>query len=181
MSSKSKATASEEHSSKLYMEADRLIRERFPAEYDPFDPLPQFTVQSRPPFKWANVEKLEIKRREGHLKPRPGPRTHIDLLYPFIHWLERNGDLLRQKNILSEPIQIKDIEAGSHHGPVMVIGIITRLQTINENDDERQTKRGYAFSGPTTALTMWVRDDAGEIWCKIDRRDYQRLKTSYPS
>lgn len=181
MSSKSKATQIEERSAKLYLEASRLIARHFPPEFDDTQGPPHFTEQSRPPFRWENVEALETKRREGRLKIKQGPRTDIDILYPIIHWLERNATVLRHNNIISEPIPIKEIKAGSHHGPVMVIGMITRLQMIDENDQERQAKRGYAFSGPTKAITIWVRDDAAEIWCKIDRRNYQRLKASIPN
>ena len=57
----------------------------------------------------------------------------------------------------------------------MILCQIVRLHPLDENEPGRVAKRGYAVNGPTKSVNFFVRDDSGEIFCKISRFDYARL------
>jgi hypothetical protein len=60
-------------------------------------------------------------------------------------------------------------------GAVVIAGVVTRIAPRDANDLANVAKRGRKLFGPTMYLNIWMRDDFDEIYCKIDRFDFERL------
>jgi DNA polymerase III alpha subunit len=104
-------------------------------------------------------------------KKLDGAKTSIDSLTPI-------GDVidtfdLKANNIASTPVPCAKVPSGSND--VLVIAVVTRVSPGDENDPDKVSKRGRALSGPTKVINLFVRDDSGEIFCKIGRFDFQRF------
>src|ERR1019366_8751411 len=85
------------------------------------------------------------------------------------------GDLSASHNISSAPRPVKSVQAGAS-GEVMVLAVAARINPLDENVPLRIQKRGYKIErGPTMALNLFVSDDGDEIFCKVHRRDFDRL------
>jgi hypothetical protein len=53
---------------------------------------------------------------------------------------------------------------------------MTKVAPLNENEPARVARRrGKVYDGPIEALNMFIKDDTGEIFCKIDRFDFERI------
>jgi len=107
-------------------------------------------------------------------------KTEIDSLYPVGDAISRLHPDLSAINIVSEPIPINLIQPGEvdPQREVMVLCQLVKLHPLDENEPGRVAKRGYKVNGPTKSVNFFVRDDSGEIFCKISRFDYERL---YPT
>ena len=102
-------------------------------------------------------------------------KTEIDSLYPIAAMVKRLHPDLAAINIVSEPTPISKVQCGETHGPVVVIGIINRINLKNENSPEAIQQRGRPVQGPETALNMFVGDDHDEIFVKVDRYKFEDM------
>jgi DNA polymerase III alpha subunit len=132
-------------------------------------------------------------------------RTDLDSLYPIrdrVAFLRDDAakryEELRSKNeplteeedaemnncrligrIESEPLTIDEIiRRGNdlNDEEILFIGVISKVAPTNENGLTRVQKRGgRRVTGPEMALHSFFRDDTGEIFCKVERRDYERV------
>ena len=104
-------------------------------------------------------------------------KTEIDSLYPVGDAISRLHPDLRAIKIISKPIPINSIQPRKvdPRQEVMILCQLVRLHPLDENEPGRVAKRGYKVSGPTKSVNFFVRDDSGEIFCKIHRRDYELL------
>jgi hypothetical protein len=126
------------------------------------------------------VDEILLARKTG--KPlRPvlakmleNAKTELDSLYPIKDRINILHPDLTAIGIQSRVMSIKEVQCGIE-GPVVIAGVAVRIAPRDENDLQKVAKRGYKFSGPTTCLNMFVRDDSDEIFCKIDRYDFERL------
>jgi DNA polymerase III alpha subunit len=103
------------------------------------------------------------------------PKTKIDSLYPIrdrIAELYPNGELSRK--IVSRVSPVIECQPGVV-GDQVIIAVPTRLIPKDENEPVKVAKRGYALTGPTEALNMFVRDDSDEMFVKIGRYKYETL------
>jgi DNA polymerase III alpha subunit len=112
--------------------------------------------------------------REALAKRLKSARTDIDSLFPVRDAVKRLFPDLRDANIVSEPFPINIVQQGIS-GDVLIIGIPKKIAPRDENDSANVAKRGYEYKGPTWALNLFVYDDTDEIFCKIDRFNFDRL------
>jgi hypothetical protein len=69
---------------------------------------------------------------------------------------------------------IIDVQCG-WEGDVIITALAIRIVPRDENDAQNVQKRGRKVSGPTQSLSMFLRDDTDEIYCKIDRYLFEDL------
>ena len=74
--------------------------------------------------------------------------------------------------ITSTPSPISEIPLGEN---VTIIAKVMKISPLNENEPTRVSQRGKALTGPLDAVNFYVRDDTGEILCKIGRFKYPQL------
>jgi DNA polymerase III alpha subunit len=124
------------------------------------------------------MDEIITARREGRALPDNiikllrASKTDIDSLYPISDAI--NMIDLPAKGVSSIPTMVEDAQCGTR-GPIVIVGLITRVAPRDENDQQNVNKRGYALQGPHMALNMFLRDDTDEIFCKIDRFLYETL------
>jgi hypothetical protein len=126
------------------------------------------------------VAEILLSRKTGKpLRPAlqkklDNPKTPIDSLYPISDRIKKLHPDLTEVGIQSRVMSIKEIQCGII-GPVVIAAVATRIATRDENDLAKIAKRGRKLSGLTMCLNMHLRDDTDEIFCKIDRFDFDRL------
>lgn len=122
------------------------------------------------------ARKNGTKLRESVAKKLREADTDIDTLFPVTEAIKRID--LKSLKINSEPWPISDVQCGVK-GEFMVIAVASKIAPRDENDAQNVAKRkGKRYSGPTLALNMFVQDDSGEIFAKINRFDYEELGRS---
>ncbi len=114
--------------------------------------------------------------RPGLAKKLMNAKTTLDSLYPISDRIKELHPDLAAIGIKSRLTPINEVQCGIE-GPVVIAGVVMRIAPRDENDLQKVAKRGYKFSGPTTCLNMFVRDDTDEIFCKINRFNFERLAT----
>jgi len=129
----------------------------------------------------ATMNEILIARRTGQplsatlAKKLINAKTAIDSLYPVTDAVKRLHPDLQAIGIRSTPTPIKDVQMG-YLGDVMVIAVATKIAPKDENETINVVKRGgRLLEGPTAALNLFVRDDSDEIFCKVDRYDYEQM------
>jgi DNA polymerase III alpha subunit len=118
---------------------------------------------------------LDARRTGEPLRPSvrkklEKPRTKIDSLFPIRDAFEaRRASLIRRRIVSAPTGWIEELVGGDS---AVVYGLITKVSPVFENQPARIVKRGYALPEhePLDSVNFWVRDDTGEILCKIDRR-----------
>lgn len=148
------------------------------------------------------ARKTGKKLKVGLQKKLDDARTEIDSLYPIRdisskliseakarrEVLEARTDLtdaeveelkhcIKVSTIQSEPITIEEIYKNDlNDREVMIICIMTRMDQTNENALLRIQKRGgRRVTGPEESVQMFAKDDTGEMFCKINRYDFDRI------
>jgi hypothetical protein len=105
-------------------------------------------------------------------------KTNIDSLYPIQDEVKKRYPDLKatpKPNIQTRPTPIDRVFETKAGRDVVVIGVISRNSPLNENEPGRVAKRGYAVKGPTAALNFHLKDDTGDIFCKVSRFDFDIL------
>jgi DNA polymerase III alpha subunit len=131
----------------------------------------------------ATVIEIRNARAEGRaLKPGvvkrlARPVTAIDSLYPIADAVERlYPEGLESINIITKPTAISTVEPDGTNQTVLVIGIAERVVPRDENEAIKVAQRGGVVkTGQTASLNLFVRDDSGEVLCKIGYRNYDEL------
>jgi DNA-directed DNA polymerase III PolC len=113
----------------------------------------------------------------GIAKKLANAKTEIDSLYPVSDHIKILHPDLTEIGIRSPITPIKKVQCGIE-GPVVIAAVATRIAPRNANDLANVAKRGKKVSGPEMYLNMFLRDDSDEMYCKIDRYDYDRLAQS---
>jgi hypothetical protein len=124
--------------------------------------------------------KLIEKLKEG--------KTALDTLYPIADRVKHLHPDLTKINIVSKPTPIIKVQCdmvGPETGrygevEVMIIGVLNKIAPKDENEQVNIMKREAAgrkgvLSGPTAALNLFAEDDSDEIFCKIDRWNFERI------
>jgi hypothetical protein len=132
------------------------------------------------------VQEILAARRQGtSLKPRlvkllAKPTTKIDSLYPVKDTVAAFHPSLEAIGIVSKPRPIAMVEPNGTYQTVLVIGVAERVVPRDENEAIKVAQRGGVVkTGQTASLNLFVRDDTGEILCKIGFRDYDRLNGAH--
>lgn len=110
------------------------------------------------------------------MKLLTNPKTDIDNLWPIEHAIEREFGGLSNCGIVTPQTRIIDVERSSEDKSVLIVGVFSKIAPRDENEDVNVARRGgRKVTGPTQSLNLFMRDDTGEIFVKVDRFDYQRL------
>lgn len=160
------------------IDPERSAERWTPSEEDGILIGPLSTVKGIGPAKIQEI--LDARRRNTPLraalqKQLGNATTSIDSLFPIRDAIRKLHPDLTAINIVSEPLDINDVEPG-YRGEVLVMGVVNRVATKDENNDEAVQKRGYRL-GPMVdkSLNIFLADDSGEVLAKIDRRQWQAL------
>lgn len=121
-----------------------------------------------------SARKRGEKLRSTISKKLDNPKTPIDSLHPIWDAVKRLHPDLTKINIFSEPIPVLKVQPGIR-GDFLVFVVARRIAPRDENDAQNVQKRGYKLNGPTQALNMFVADDSDEIFCKINRYDFEKI------
>ena len=150
------------------------------------------------------ARKTKVALKPGLKRKLDEARTEIDSLYPIkdiskklieeakarLVILENKLDLSEDEKeemehchlvsrIESEPTTIQEINEEHNDKEVMIICILTRLEQVNENVPLKVQKRGgRVLTGPEESLQMFSKDDTGEMFCKVNRYDFDRVGVS---
>jgi DNA-directed DNA polymerase III PolC len=116
--------------------------------------------------------------------------TPIDTLFPIRDAIARLWPDITAPhpapNILSIITPLHDVQCGLE-GDVTVLVVMKKIAPRDENDaqnvvkrQQRAAERGRKntsgrLDGPTQALNMFIADDTDEIFCKIDRYNFEAL------
>lgn len=116
---------------------------------------------------------------EGLMKRLVHAKTPIDSLYPISDAIKQlYPDGLSAASIVTPPTPIEEVQAGVFDHDVVVVGMLMKLQPLDENELSRVAKRGHRVSGLSQSVNFWMRDDSaesGDLFCKLSRFDYPRL------
>jgi hypothetical protein len=125
-----------------------------------------------------------LSARETKIDIRPklrekfvNPRTSISSLFPVRDAVTRLWPDLTQAKIFTKPTPIYEVFETRAGLEAVVIGVLVRNHPLNENEPGRIARRGYAIPDgePLNALNLHLRDDTGDIFCKVSRHNYHRL------
>jgi len=126
---------------------------------------------------------LEILDCRSHGKPlKPSiakqlasAKTEIDTLYPIRAAINRLWPDLSKANVFTQPTDAISAQPGVN-GDIVVIGVLKRISVKNENDEANVIKRnGRKVYGPDKSLNLFLVDDTDEVFCKINRYDFERM------
>ena len=113
----------------------------------------------------------------GLAKKLENAKTKLDSLFPIsdrIKTLKPNLTFTwEDAGVPSPPIDIIDVQCGSRY--VFIAAVATRIAPRDDNDLANVKKRGYEVRGQSMALNMFFRDDSDEIFCRIDRFNYEEM------
>jgi DNA polymerase III alpha subunit len=121
---------------------------------------------------------LDARRAGEELRPALAKRlanaqTAIASLSPISDEVARLHPKLDRIGVITKNTPIGEIQGGTE---VLVLGVMTKVAPLNENEPARVARRrGKVYDGPIEALNMFIKDDTGEIFCKIDRFDFERI------
>jgi DNA polymerase III alpha subunit len=125
---------------------------------------------------------ITARKNDSALKPRivkllANPTTKIDSLYPIADMVAKRHPSLPAIGIVTTPTPIASIEPNGRYQTVLVIGVAERVVPRDENEAIKVAQRGgIVKEGQTASLNLFVRDDSGEILCKIGYRNYDEMK-----
>jgi hypothetical protein len=129
-----------------------------------------------------NMQTILTARKKGEPLPEGiaaklrTAKTDISTLYPIHDKVHEvcEGDL-GKFNIITPPKPIKEVQCGLE-GDIVIIGVLSKIAPKDENEEVNVAKRGgRRLSGPTKALNLFVRDDSDEIFCKIERHQFEQI------
>jgi len=129
----------------------------------------------------AKVREVMESRRTG-LPLRPAlakqlanAKTEVDSLFPIADAVKALHPDLAAINIYTEPTPIVDVQPGIR-GDVVIIGLLKKVSPRAENEEVNVQKRGgKRVTGPDQSINLFFEDDTGEIFCKVNRFQYERL------
>jgi DNA polymerase III alpha subunit len=105
------------------------------------------------------------------------PVTDIDSLWPIQDAVRKKVGALNAVGIVTPPTKIVDIEELPEDKVVLAIGVFSKIQPRDENEDVNIARRGgkRIVGNLTRSLNLFLRDETGEIFVKVGRFDYDRL------
>jgi len=103
------------------------------------------------------------------------PVTKVDSLAPIADAFRRVMPDPRERNILSAPVPLKDIQVTGEEYEVLVFVTLAKINPKDENEELNVAKRGYRVNGPHLSLGLHLADDTDNIYAKVGRFDYEVL------
>jgi DNA-directed DNA polymerase III PolC len=122
-----------------------------------------------------DARKAGEELKPGLAKQLANARTEVDSLEPIKDRIAALYPDLTTINIFSEPRRVIDVQPGVR-GEVMIIAKAVRISPRDDNDAQNVAKRnGRRLAGQTQTLNMFFADDTDEVFCKVDRFNFERL------
>lgn len=121
----------------------------------------------------ARAMNLPLPARAAKLLTNP--KTKVDTLAPIEEAFRRAMPDPRERNILTAPRPLRDIEINGEEQEVLVFVRMAKINPKDENEDINVAKRGYKLTGPHLTLGLHLQDDTGDIYAKVGRFDYEVL------
>lgn len=104
------------------------------------------------------------------------PVTKVDSLAPISDAFKRVMPDPRERNILSEPVPLKDVQVTGEEYDVLVFVTMAKINPKDENEEINVAKRGgKVLSGPHLSLGLHLADDTDNIYAKVGRFDYEDI------
>jgi DNA polymerase III alpha subunit len=128
----------------------------------------------------AGVQEIMNARERGEpIKPKQkklllNAKTEIDSLYPVSDRIKELHPDLTAINIFTPPHRIIEVQTGIR-GDVVIMAVARRIVPRDYNEAVLVAKRGREMRGETRFMNLFFMDDSDEVYCKIDRWDYERL------
>lgn len=128
----------------------------------------------------ASMQKILDARRSGAplapslLAKMRLAKTDLDSLYPVEEACRKLMPLYDQR-VVPHVTPINRVFEERSGRDACVIGVLVRNHPLNENEPGRVARRGGKIvKGPATALNFHLRDDTGDIFCKVSRFEYPK-------
>lgn len=128
------------------------------------------------------MQQIMSSRARGEALPQKAeklltdPVTKIDSLWPIRDTFKRIMPDPTARSIFTEPTPIADLVTKGYQYEALVFALITKIAPRDENEAVNIAKRnGTVLSGPTQSINLWIADDTGTIFAKINRFDFERL------
>jgi len=103
-------------------------------------------------------------------------KTKVDSLYPIEDAFRKLLPNPAEKNIITKPTKIKDIQVTGQEQEVVVFCVVEQIKPKDENEDVNVAKRGgRRLTGPTQSLNLRIGDDTDVVFAKVNRWDYERI------
>ena len=104
------------------------------------------------------------------------PVTSLDELFPIKAAFRRLLPNPAERNIMTPPTRVIDIQCKSEEHQILAFVILERLNVRDENEFIHVEKRGgKRVSGPATSLIMMAADDTDKIYTKINRFKFESI------
>lgn len=104
------------------------------------------------------------------------PVTAIDSLTPIADAFERIMPDPSARNITTPPSAIGSLTPQEDPYPALLFCTPIRINPRNENEEISVQKRGYEINnGPVEFLQLFLKDDTGTIYAKINRWKFARI------
>ena len=132
----------------------------------------------------AAVRKIMASRSGGDEPMLPGmakkilvPKTEIDSLYPIAEAFRKMYPSPQAAGFRDAPIPVSKVFDTRKGKSAFVVGVLVRNHPLNENEPGRIARRGYEIKNDRRleALNFHLRDDSGDIFCKVSRFEYPKL------
>jgi DNA polymerase III alpha subunit len=105
-----------------------------------------------------------------------GAKTPIDSLWPIRDNIKRIMPDPIERNIVTHPTPIIDVQIEAETYDVLVFCTLTKINPRDENEVVMIARRGYEIKdGMTQSLNLQLTDDTDTIFGKIDRWAYARM------
>lgn len=124
---------------------------------------------------------LEYRRKKQKLPEKLAKmlvpeKAIVKTLWPITEAFERSMPDPSQMDIVTKPTPIGKIESSGHEQVVVVFCIFTKINPRDENESVLVAKRkGKIVTGLTASLNLFLTDDSGTIFGKIDRFKFPTL------
>ncbi len=103
------------------------------------------------------------------IKKLTDAQTKIDTLFPIQAAIKKICPDLGEKKIVTIPTPIVGLNTGQE---AMIIGVVKKIEQIDENTPERVARRQGRSVFPSEALNVFLQDDSGELFCKVNNKNF---------
>lgn len=121
-------------------------------------------------------------RARGELLPEwAAKKVHkgtvkLDSLWPISDAFRRVLPSPGARNITTPPTPLNQLKGLPNEQIVVCFVIFTKINPRDENEAVKVAKRGYEITkGPTTSLNLYMEDDTGIVFGKIQRQLYAKI------
>lgn len=104
------------------------------------------------------------------------PKTPLDTLWPIRDRIKKIMPDPLERNIVTHPVPIKDIDIRENEYDALVFCVMQRINPRDENEAVLVAKRGgRKVTGPTQKLNLFIADDTDSMFAMVGRFDYEAV------